>query len=73
MRKITKVSFEGGFHRAGKIILHFREPRAYVEEHIDEIFCLLSEYQEKKLEANFCGIEGCSCGSWTRANIEILN
>lgn len=70
--KTTKLEFSGGFHNSTPI--RIRLPRARALDIINgEYDCLqeaISEYQYKKLDRHFCGIEGCTCGGVMRATIE---
>ena len=73
----TKVLFNGGFHKSSEIKLYidfsrnslidYADGKISLKELIDEN---LTPYQRKRLENHFCGIKGCTCGSWNRADID---
>ena len=73
----TRVAFSGGFHNSKAINLYIEFPNAALcdfadgnisaKELIDEH---LTPYQRKRLERHFCGIKGCTCGHWHRADID---
>lgn len=66
----TKViKLKGGFHDACEISLRINAEYPVNKLQTSELVDALSEKQIKRLESHFCGINGCECGSWTRAKI----
>lgn len=70
--KMRKVTLRGGFH--GRPEITIRLPYCEfggksIVFHLDEH---ISAYQRRRLERHFCGVPGCCCGSWTRAEMETL-
>jgi len=73
----TKVTFSGGFHNSKAISLYmnfsnealcdYADGQIGATDLIDEN---LTPYQRKRLERHFCGIKGCMCGHWHRADID---
>lgn len=73
----TKVVFSGGFHNSPAIKIHLNIPFAALRDYADKkvgakdlIGEYATDYQRKRLEDHFCGIKGCTCGSWHRADID---
>lgn len=73
----VKIVFSGGFHNSPEINLRLIIPlaalRDYAEKKIgarDLIDDYITDYQRRRLENHFCGITGCTCGSWHRADID---
>jgi hypothetical protein len=67
-----KLTFYGGFHNSSEITINIAyvptkaiweviHNDSYIPEFIEE-YC--SEYQREKLRKHFCGIRGCTCGSY---------
>lgn len=73
---VTKITLSGGFHNNGEINIFVDiKNRALIDWNGDkDTIGLLREsmtpYQRKRLEKHFCGIRGCVCGSWERADID---
>jgi hypothetical protein len=79
-RKTAKVTFEGGFHNCAPITL--RVPLQSIRPggrtvygtpygpSLDDAW-YPTPAQERRLEAHFCGIAGCQCGGWRRADVTI--
>lgn len=77
MKETIKVKLRGGFHNSKSItlsigfkvesLISYADGQTSLTELIDEN---LSSYQRKRLENHFCGIKGCTCGSWLRANVD---
>ena len=65
-----KIRLIGGFHHAPGTILILKGKRWEGESVHDAVARLASEGQLARLERHFCGIRGCSCGSWCRAEAE---
>lgn len=75
-----KVTFSGGFHNCQAITLHMNFKEEAFEDYIEHRIGLkefiddnLTSYQRKRLDRHFCGIKGCTCCGWRRAEIEIQN
>lgn len=73
-----KVTFSGGFHNCKAITLHMNFKEENFEDYIEHrislqelIYDNLTPYQRKRLDLHFCGIKGCTCCGWRRAEIEI--
>jgi len=66
-----RVKLSGGYHNSDEIVVNVPETR---DIHNIKFLLpdLLTEYQEKRLSKHFCGIKGCTCGSWTRASVEVI-
>jgi hypothetical protein len=56
------VIFSGGYHESGEILLRV-DPR-FVET---KCMSYLTEHHKRRLRAHFCGIKGCACGAYQRA------
>ena len=73
--KTCGVTLSGGFHDVDGITVRVPCSEAMVgvtnnREIIDYLNNVISDGQRKRLERHFCGIQGCTCGSWTRATVE---
>lgn len=69
------ITLSGGFHSSPEIKLRVND-KAYARlkdaEYIkDELAEVLTPYQLNRLDKHFCGIDGCTCGSWMRAAVEL--
>lgn len=62
--KTKKITLVGGFHNASPITIRVDESYHPATHSIQEV---LSESQARKLSRHFCGIKGCTCGSYYRA------
>jgi len=71
----TTIKLSGGYHGSNPTRVYLGYSRATVREKIEsgELHELLTESQISRLERHFCGIPGCTCGSWRRANIDVLS
>jgi hypothetical protein len=59
----TTLRFRGGFHNSAEIGV-----RVTVESvEYGRLVYSLSARQQKRLHAHFCGIRGCCCGGFSRA------
>ena len=72
----TIVTFSGGFHNSKAISLYMNFSNEALCDYADcniSAKTLIDEnltpYQRKRLERHFCGIKGCMCGHWHRADI----
>ena len=73
----TKVTLSGGFHNSSEIklridfphnaLLDYADKKVYAKDLIEEY---ATPYQRKRLENHFCGINGCTCRSWQRADVD---
>ena len=65
------LSLSGGFHNSPEVKVRVSNStyRAYSLGQI-EFHEMLTDYQDKKLSKHFCGVKGCTCGSYMRAEIE---
>jgi len=65
------IVLSGGFHNSPEIKIRVDNTsyRNYALGYI-EFDDMLTNYQRKRLERHFCGIKGCTCGSYRRANVE---
>lgn len=73
----TKVILSGGFHNSADIklfmefpanaLIDYADGKIYAKDLIEEY---ATPYQLKRLENHFCGIKGCTCGSWHRADVD---
>ncbi len=73
----TIVTFSGGFHNSKAISLYMNFSNEALCDYADcniSAKTLIDEnltpYQRKRLERHFCGINGCMCGHWHRADID---
>jgi len=72
------VEFYGGFHNSGSIgtvvpsINSFGKSIYDCDNLVEYLDTVLTDTQRANLEKFFCGIAGCTCGSWTRAMIRII-
>lgn len=73
----TKITLSGGYHNCTSIKLYLNIPFAALRDYADKktgaaelIEEYATEYQRKRIEYHFCGIKGCTCGSWRRADID---
>lgn len=75
-KKTYKIFASGGFHNSKEtyVIVSQKAYNAFddVERGLisssEWIENYLSDNQKKRLENHFCGIKGCTCGSYTRAD-----
>lgn len=75
---MKKVTFSGGFHKVAPISLRVSDKAFNALEDVKNGFTdisewvehFLSKWQESRLNKHFCGISGCTCGSYCRATIE---
>ena len=70
----TTFELSGGFHSSAPIQirvwgLRFDGPDEDIPAALDQ---WLTPYQRRRLERHFCGIPGCACGSWHRAEIRVI-
>lgn len=65
-----KVRLSGGFHNAQETMLVLKGERWEGESIHDAIARLASEGQLFRITRHFCGVSGCTCGSWCRAEAE---
>ena len=65
--KTMKIRLVGGFHSAPETMLVLGGERWEGESIHDAIARLASERQLSRLNGHFCGVSGCTCGSWCRA------
>ena len=69
--KTCRVTLSGGFHDADSLTIKVPcDKRSESVAMIDYLNNVISDNQRKRLERHFCGVQGCTCGSWTRAMIE---
>lgn len=76
---MKKVMFWGGFHNSPDVVFNITDNLAVRlacakdYEVYDVVEKGLSPYLLNRLDHHFCGIRGCSCGSWRRnLRFEIL-
>ena len=70
----TTFELSGGFHSSGRIRVRLLTDLGGLR-HEDIPAALdqwLTPYQRRRLERHFCGIPGCACGSWHRAEIRVI-
>lgn len=67
MVSTMKIRLVGGFHSAPETMLVLKGERWEGESIHDAIARLASERQLSRLNGHFCGVSGCTCGSWCRA------
>ena len=68
---MKKIRLSGGFHNSEEVsILLSDEKYKYLKEGVSSLQDVLTPYQFRKLDRHFCGIKGCTCGSFMRAKIE---
>ena len=70
MVSTMKIRLVGGFHSAPETMLVLKGERWEGESIHDAIARLASERQLSRLNGHFCGVSGCTCGSWCRAEAE---
>lgn len=72
---MNRIYFKGGFHNSSETYVEVSD-KAYDafddvadgKEGLTEwVNNYLTESQEKRLDNHFCGIKGCTCGSYARA------
>ena len=70
----TLFELSGGFHLAAPIRIRvLTDLWGLRDEDIPAALDQwLSPYQRRRLERHFCGIPGCACGSWHRAEIRTI-
>lgn len=67
------ITLEGGFHNSKATTVTINIPNidlpleGFQGRDIDELY--ISESQIKRLNRHFCGISGCKCGGYLRAEI----
>lgn len=69
---------EGGFHNSDAISVAIKANENDINEAVNYggslkelILDNATDYQQKRLMQHFCGIAGCTCGSWRRARVWI--
>lgn len=75
---MKNVKLSGGFHNAPTITLRVSDSAYNAIKDVENgnitisewVQRYLSENQEKRLDNHFCGIDGCTCGSYCRAEFE---
>jgi hypothetical protein len=68
---MKKITLSGGFHNSEEVSVLLSDKKyAELKEGISNIQEVLSPSQYKKLDRHFCGIKGCTCGSFMRAKID---
>ena len=69
--KTTKITFFGGFHNSNAATIRVSNETANdIREGFYPLYELLSDYQLRRLNRHFCGVEGCICGGVMRASVE---
>ena len=66
------VTFYGGFHNCGAIRVRVNDEQYNA---LKEGLCpkseVLSDYQVRRLQKHFCGVDGCLCGGFIRATMDL--
>ena len=70
MVSTMKIRLVGGFHSVPETMLVLKGERWEGESIHDAIARLASARQLSRLNGHFCGVSGCTCGSWCRAAAE---
>jgi hypothetical protein len=67
---MKKLTLSGGFHNSPETTIQVsdKDYEAYKSGSV-ALYEILSPAQDKRLRKHFCGIAGCTCGSYTRATI----
>lgn len=65
--KTIDVIFWGGFHGSPEV--KFRVDSRFVTQ---KCTSFLTDHHKKKLKKHFCGIKGCACGSYARAEWKVM-
>lgn len=65
---------KGGFHNAPEIRIKIKNEKAVesFQRGDTPLYDILTNYQDSKLRKHFCGIKSCTCGSYMRAEVEVL-
>lgn len=71
---MKRIRLYGGFHDSPAITINVKNEKAVVDWQNGQIdfYDILTDYQRARLENHFCGIRGCTCGSFMRATKEVL-
>jgi len=67
----VRMTMSGGFHNSNPIT--FNVPLSKYQDYINgyiPLHELLTKRQDAIATNHFCGINGCKCGSYARANVE---
>jgi hypothetical protein len=82
-KKFIKVTMYGGFHNSKEtsiLLPNTKEVKNCLKEVEEDciqpsslINELCTDFQRKKLEKHFCGIKGCTCGSYHRISSEFVD
>ena len=68
---MKKIRLSGGFHNSEEVSILLSDAKYKdLKEGVSSLQEVLSPSQYKKLDRHFCGIKGCTCGSFMRAKIE---
>lgn len=68
--KNVTLTLSGGFHNVNPIRVRIpREAYKLLAAGIVELSDTLTKSQQTRLTHHFCGVDGCTCGSYTRAEI----
>lgn len=66
------VTFYGGFHNCDAIRVRVTEQQYNdLKEGFTPQYEVLSDYQVRRLQKHFCGVDGCLCGGFIRATMEL--
>ena len=66
------ITLEGGFHNAEPVrVLVSKNQYIDFNRGLITLSEMLSQYQKTKLDKHFCGVSGCTCGSFTTADIRL--
>lgn len=63
------ITLEGGFHNSDSIQVKIKTEYLDRIETASDCRQFVSEQVEKKLDKHFCGIKGCKCGGFARAEL----
>lgn len=67
---MKKLTLSGGFHNASETTIQVSDNdyKALKSGNV-ALGEILTPSQERRLRRHFCGIQGCTCGAYTRATI----
>ena len=65
------ITLSGGFHNSGEIRFRLTDEKYNdLKSQRSTLYEVLSPNQLKRATNHFCGISGCCCGSYARAEID---
>lgn len=72
--KTVKITISGGFHNSNPVNIVIPDYAAEnLKAGLETLQGVMTVGQRARMHRHFCGIAGCTCGSYHRANWEIAS